>query len=103
MGHYIPQKNPSSFRKLAAAMWKAPNDPTIVGGIDVDMTASLAFLERYNKTAENKVTVTHLVARAVAMLLARHPEFNAKVECLKQELQEAYQRWEVLEARRHGS
>lgn len=79
MGYFKPFKKPTSFRKLAAAMWKPPNDPHIFGSLDVDMTTSLDFLERYNETSKNKVTVTHLVARAFAVTLARYPEYNAKI------------------------
>jgi pyruvate dehydrogenase E2 component (dihydrolipoamide acetyltransferase) len=79
MGHYRELENPSAFRKLAAAMWRAPNDPHIFGAVDVDMTAAEAFLTEYNRHHSCKATVTHLVARAVAITLARHPEYNAKV------------------------
>jgi pyruvate dehydrogenase E2 component (dihydrolipoamide acetyltransferase) len=79
MSYYKPLENPSSFRKLAAAMWRAPNDPHIFGYLDVDMTAALAFLDGYNQRHGCKATVTHLVARALAVVLARHPEANAKI------------------------
>lgn len=79
MGFYKPLEHPSAFRKLAAAMWRAPNDPHIFGSVDIDMTAAEAFLADYNERHRSKATVTHLVTRAVAMTLARHPEFNAKV------------------------
>lgn len=79
MGYYRALENPSSFRKLAAAMWRAPNDPHVFGSVDVEATPVLAFLEAYNRRFGCKVTVTHLVARAIALLLARHPELNAKV------------------------
>lgn len=79
MGYFRPLQNPSSFRKLAAAMWRPPNDPHIFGSLDVDATPALAFLQAYNRTSQAKVTMTHLVVRAVALVLARHPELNAKV------------------------
>jgi len=79
MGFYRPLEHPSAFRKLAAAMWRAPNDPHIFGSVDIDMTAAESFLAGYNSRHGCKATVTHLVARAVAMTLARHPEYNAKV------------------------
>ncbi len=79
MGFYRPLEHPSAFRKLAAAAWRAPNDPHIFGSVDVDMTAAEAFLRSYNARNGCKATVTHLVTRAVAMTLARHPEYNAKV------------------------
>ncbi len=79
MAYYRRLESPSSFRKLAAAMWRPPNDPTIFGSLDVEMTPALAFLDAYNRRHDVKATVTHLVARAISVLLARHPEFNAKI------------------------
>lgn len=79
MGYYKTLEKPSSFRKLAAAMWEPPNDPHIFGFIDIEMTRALAFIEEYNARHGCKVTVTHLVVRAVATLLARYPESNAKI------------------------
>jgi pyruvate dehydrogenase E2 component (dihydrolipoamide acetyltransferase) len=79
MSHYETLKNPSSFRKLAAAMWHKPNDPHIFGSVDLDMTAALAFLDDYNRGRGTKVTVTHLVVRALALMLAKHRELNAKI------------------------
>lgn len=79
MGYYKPLEHPSAFRKLAAAMWRAPNDPHIFGSVDIDMTAAESFLTEYNSRHRCKATITHLVTRALAMTLARHPEYNAKV------------------------
>ena len=79
MSYYETLKSPSSFRKLAAAMWRKPNDPHIFGSVDVEMTAALAFLDDYNRRHGSKVTVTHLVVRAIALMLARHRELNAKI------------------------
>jgi pyruvate dehydrogenase E2 component (dihydrolipoamide acetyltransferase) len=79
MGHYRELDNPSAFRKLAAAMWRAPNDPHVFGAVDIEMTAAEGFLANYNSRNACKATVTHLVTRAVALTLARHPEYNAKV------------------------
>jgi pyruvate/2-oxoglutarate dehydrogenase complex dihydrolipoamide acyltransferase (E2) component len=79
MGFYKPLEHPSAFRKLAAAMWRAPNDPHIFGSVDIDMTAAESFLAGYNDRHRCRATVTHLIVRAVAMTLARHPEYNAKV------------------------
>jgi pyruvate/2-oxoglutarate dehydrogenase complex dihydrolipoamide acyltransferase (E2) component len=79
MAHYRPLRGASAFRKLAAAMWRPPNDPQIFGSVDIDMTKALAFLADYNARHGCKATVTHLVIRAVAVVLARHPEYNAKI------------------------
>jgi len=60
-------------------MWRAPNDPQIFGSVDIDMTAAEAFLAGYNARNGCRATITHLVTRAIALTLARHPEYNAKV------------------------
>src|SRR5271157_1444033 len=79
MSYFKPLENPSSFRKMAASMWHAPNDPHIFGSLDVDATEVLKMMAIYNQLFNVKVTITHIVARAVAIALSRHPELNAKV------------------------
>jgi pyruvate dehydrogenase E2 component (dihydrolipoamide acetyltransferase) len=68
----------STFRKIAAAMWRAPNDATIYGSVDVDAGPILAAIEKL-KADGKKVTVTHFVAKAVAGIFKKYPEANAKV------------------------
>jgi pyruvate dehydrogenase E2 component (dihydrolipoamide acetyltransferase) len=76
---YRRQKNPSSWRRLAIATWRAPNDPTVYGTIEVDMTSGLDLIERLRHEEGVHVTVTHLVAKALALSLAQHPEGNGLV------------------------
>jgi pyruvate dehydrogenase E2 component (dihydrolipoamide acetyltransferase) len=76
---FTPVANASSFRRMAAAMWRSPRDPSIYGSMDVDATAALAFLADHQRTTGVKLTVTHLVARAVALALRDQPEINGKV------------------------
>jgi pyruvate dehydrogenase E2 component (dihydrolipoamide acetyltransferase) len=76
---FQPMKEVSSFRRLAAGMWKAPNDPTIYGSMDLDATSALAQIEEHRRLTGEKLTMTHLVSRAVARAFARHPELNARV------------------------
>jgi pyruvate/2-oxoglutarate dehydrogenase complex dihydrolipoamide acyltransferase (E2) component len=72
---FKPIEDASSFPRMAAAMWRAPSDPSIYGQMDVDATPALAFL----REQPEKITITHLVARAVALALRDQPELNAKV------------------------
>lgn len=69
----------SSFRRMAAAMWRAPSDPSIYGSMDIDATAALAFLDARRARTSTKLTITHLVARAVALGLREQPDLNGKV------------------------
>src|SRR5438046_2803639 len=66
------------WRRIANAMWTAPNDPQIFGALEVDAThlkrfmADCAFLGQ-------KVTPTHLVGRAIALMLRDVPEMNVRI------------------------
>ena len=43
---YERVENPTSWRRLALGTWSAPDNPTVYGTIEVDMTESLALIER---------------------------------------------------------
>jgi pyruvate dehydrogenase E2 component (dihydrolipoamide acetyltransferase) len=79
MTAFHPIEDVSSFRRMAAGMWSKPADPTIHGSMDVDATLPLAFLAEHAEKTGTKLTVTHLVARAVALALEDLPELNTKV------------------------
>jgi pyruvate/2-oxoglutarate dehydrogenase complex dihydrolipoamide acyltransferase (E2) component len=79
MTSFHPMKSPSSFRKIAAGMWRGPNNPTIYGIMDLDATPALRHLEEQRHKTGAKVTMTHLVAQAVALSLRKYPEINAKI------------------------
>jgi pyruvate dehydrogenase E2 component (dihydrolipoamide acetyltransferase) len=76
---FEPMKNVTAMRKIAAGMWRPPNDPHVFGEMDVDATAMLELLKKLNAEREQRLTVTHLIIRAVAMTLEAHPEVNVKV------------------------
>jgi pyruvate dehydrogenase E2 component (dihydrolipoamide acetyltransferase) len=77
--NFVPLKNPSSFHRWAAAQWRRPNDPSMYGSTEIDMTKPLELLARVREEWGVKVTVTHLVAKALAVAIARHPDTNTKV------------------------
>jgi pyruvate dehydrogenase E2 component (dihydrolipoamide acetyltransferase) len=79
MTQFTPVEDASSFRRMAAAMWQRPRDPSIYGSMDVDATAALAFLAEHQQRTGARLTITHLVARAVALALRDQPEINGKV------------------------
>lgn len=76
---FEPMPDVSSFRRMAAAMWSRPADPSIYGAMDLDATPLLAFIDDFRRRTGKRLTVTHLVAQAVARAFAEHPELNAKV------------------------
>ncbi|HVZ33774.1 MAG TPA: 2-oxo acid dehydrogenase subunit E2, partial [Polyangiaceae bacterium] len=68
----------TGWRRVASAMWSAPNDPQIFGSLEVDATHALAFLEAA-RAAGHRLTPTHLVGRAVACVLEQVPELNVRI------------------------
>lgn len=66
------------WRRVAAAMWRAPNDPQVYGQLEVDAAPVVAFIARA-RASGRKVTPTHLVGRAVAHILEEVPDLNVRI------------------------
>ncbi len=69
----------SSFRRLAMASWRPADDPTIYGTLEVEFSRQLKHLEELRRASGTRVTVTHVVGKAVAMALKDNPRCNGKV------------------------
>lgn len=69
----------STWRKMSVAAWAPPDDPTIYGMLDVDVTRLLEVLEERSRTSGTKVTLTHAAARAMALAIREHPFVNVIV------------------------
>ena len=72
-------KRPSMWRRMSLANWRAPTDPQVYGRMELDMTTALAYAETEGRGAGIRITPTHLVARAVAVALRRHPANNVLI------------------------
>ena len=70
-------RHPSSWRRMAPAMWGSPSDPTMYGTVEIDVTKAQEYLRRQSEVSGTHLTITHLVTKAVADTLAAHPECNA--------------------------
>ena len=73
----IPKENVSSFRKLAIGSWKTAYDPTVYGTMTLRMDKALAYIEAFRLKTGIRLTVTHLLAKAMAEALRRCPDANA--------------------------
>ena len=69
----------SGWRKIAPAIWRDPRNPQIYGDIDVDATPILSFIDDVRAERGARVTVTHVVGRAIAHALAEHPDLNCSL------------------------
>jgi pyruvate dehydrogenase E2 component (dihydrolipoamide acetyltransferase) len=76
----MPKKMPiRGWRKIAAATWDRPTDPQIYGDLDIDATAVLSFIQDIREAGGPKITVTHMVGKALAYALGEHPDLNVRL------------------------
>ena len=66
-------------RKLAIAAWRPPREPNIYGTLTLDASAALAYLEQVRTDTGERVTITHLVGKAVASAMAAEPSLNGRI------------------------
>lgn len=64
---------------VAMHAWRFPRDPSIYGTLDVDASRALAYLDGLREQTGRKVTLAHLVGKAIAMALAEQPDVNAVI------------------------
>lgn len=64
---------------MALHAWRSPDDPTVYGSLEIDATEALAAVRTLRERTGARITVTHLVGRAVALAIAERPEVNAIV------------------------
>jgi len=69
----------STRRKLAIATWSAPREGNIYGKITVDVTKANAYIKHLRDKTGEKVTITHLVGKAVAEALRKAPTLNGRI------------------------
>src|SRR5689334_18464953 len=69
----------SSWRRISVHAWAEPSDPTIYGLIEIDAQNALDYCKAQSQLSATKVTLTHLVGKAVAEAIALRPEVNAVV------------------------
>jgi len=58
---------------------RAPSDPTMIWGTDVDVTGLDDYLQDVNRQSASLVSPAHVLVRAVASAIRLHPEINRRV------------------------
>jgi len=66
-----------AFRRVAVGTWHGPGDPQVYGSVTVRMEPALAYIEAYRAATGRRLTVTHLVAKAAGLALAKMPDANS--------------------------
>ncbi|MCA9516397.1 MAG: 2-oxo acid dehydrogenase subunit E2 [Myxococcales bacterium] len=70
-------KDVSAFRKIAIGTWRTAYDPSVYGTMEVEMDRAMDYLARFRDATGLRVTVSHLMAKAMAAALERTPDMNA--------------------------
>ncbi len=67
----------SPFRKIAIGTWTTAYDPSVYGTMELPMDRAMEYIQDFREKTGKRVTVTHLIARAVAEALNKCPDANA--------------------------
>ncbi len=67
----------SSFRRIAIGTWKTAFDPSVYGSLKLSMDAALAYRDAFREITGRHLTLSHMMARAVAGVLHDMPDANA--------------------------
>lgn len=74
-----PHNFMTTRRKLAISTWSAPSEGNIFGKLTINATALQAFIATFREQTGLKLSVTHLVGKAVALALRRAPGLNGRI------------------------
>jgi pyruvate dehydrogenase E2 component (dihydrolipoamide acetyltransferase) len=67
----------SSFRKIAIGTWQTAYDPSVYGSMEIRMDAAMRYIADFRQKTGKRVTISHLMAKAMAMVLKEVPDANA--------------------------
>ncbi len=67
----------SSFRKIAIGTWRTAYDPSVYGTMELRMDEAMRYIAEFREKTGKKLTVSHMVAKAAAMVLKECPDANA--------------------------
>src|SRR4051794_6362757 len=73
----IRKEDLSSFRKIALGTWRTAYDPSVYGTMELRIDPALRYLAEFREKTGHKVTLSHMMAKAAAMVLAATPDANA--------------------------
>lgn len=73
----IKKTNVSSFRRIAIGTWRHAYDPSVYGRLTLRMDEALRYMEAFRRSTGKRLTVTHMMAKAVAAVMESCPDANA--------------------------
>ncbi|MBM66188.1 MAG: 2-oxo acid dehydrogenase [Myxococcales bacterium] len=69
----------STRRKLAIATWAAPREGLIYGSLSIDTTEAQRYIDYLRDESGLRVSITHLVGKALALGLKASPGLNGRI------------------------
>lgn len=72
-------KTLSAWRKLSLAFWRTPNDPSVYGHFEINAETLINDLTK-RKLQIPQLTLTTLVAKALGLTIAKHPNINGIIK-----------------------
>ncbi len=67
----------SSFRRIAIGTWRTTYDPQVYGAMRLPMEEVLRYRDAFREATGRHLTITHMMAMAVAAVLREMPDANA--------------------------
>ena len=67
----------SSFRRIAIGTWRTAYDPSVYGQLRLRADRMLRYIEEFRARTGKRLTITHVMAKAVAMVMHEMPDANA--------------------------
>ncbi|MCO4763934.1 MAG: 2-oxo acid dehydrogenase subunit E2 [Myxococcales bacterium] len=71
------KENLSSFRRIAIGTWRTTGDPSVYGSLKLDMDETLRYMAEFREKTGRRLTITHMMAKAVGGVLEAMPDANA--------------------------
>jgi pyruvate dehydrogenase E2 component (dihydrolipoamide acetyltransferase) len=73
----VAKKDLSSFRKIAIGTWQNAYDPSVYGTLELRMDEAMKYIAEFREKTGRRLTVSHLMAKAAAMVFKACPDANA--------------------------
>jgi pyruvate dehydrogenase E2 component (dihydrolipoamide acetyltransferase) len=73
----VKKTDVSSFRKIAIATWRTAYDPSVYGTMEIRMDAAMKYIADFRAKTGKRITVSHLMAKAMGEVLREVPDANA--------------------------
>ena len=72
-----PKRTVSAFRRIALGTWSTVGDPSVYGTLTLRVDESLRYVEEYRQATGRRLTLTHLMCKAMGEVFREMPDANA--------------------------